>query len=215
MVIMTMIGRVRDGLPLAASMPSDQETSRGLQEYQGQAKLLFRKLTEHSPAKSSIESGPMMFHYLIERGVCFLTLSEKAFSKRAAFSFLEDIASEFLREYGNRIAMASRPYPFIEFDTYIQKSKKNYQDSRTRRTLNRINDELVDVQRVMVQNIDDVLQRGEQLSVLDDKAGNLRFQSEKYKKDATYLNLRSAYAKYAALGIVCTIVIIYLRFWWF
>ncbi|KAK3739590.1 hypothetical protein QZH41_011214, partial [Actinostola sp. cb2023] len=172
MVIMTMIGRVTDGLPLAASMPSDQETSRGLQEYQGQAKLLFRKLTEHSPAKSSIESGPMMFQctddvkmcYVIETGVCFLTLSEKAFSKRAAFSFLEDIASEFLREYGNRVAFATRPYPFIEFDTYIQKSKKNYQDSRTRRTLNRINDELVDVQRVMVQNIDDVLQRGEQLS---------------------------------------------------
>lgn len=53
---------------------------------------------------------------------------------------------------------------FIIIDTYIQKAKKNYQDSRTRRTLNRINDELVDVQRVMVQNIDDVLQRGEQLS---------------------------------------------------
>ena len=30
--------------------------------------------------------------------------------------------------------------------------------------MNRLNDELHDVQRIMVQNIDDVLQRGEQLS---------------------------------------------------
>ena len=37
-------------------------------------------------------------------------------------------------------------------------------DSRNRRNLNRLNDELQDVQRVMMQNIDDVLQRGEQLS---------------------------------------------------
>ena len=49
-------------------------------------------------------------------------------------------------------------------DTFIQKARKNYQDSRTRRNLNRLNDELQDVQRIMVQNIDDVLQRGEQLS---------------------------------------------------
>ena len=37
-------------------------------------------------------------------------------------------------------------------------------DSRNRRNLTRINDELQDVQRIMMQNIDDVLQRGEQLS---------------------------------------------------
>ena len=49
-------------------------------------------------------------------------------------------------------------------DTYIQKARKNYQDSRARRNLNRLNDELHDVQRIMVQNIDDVLQRGEQIS---------------------------------------------------
>ena len=112
----------------------------------------------------------------------------------------------------------------------------------------------------MVQNIDDVLQRGEQISgnfgfdnslaepivgesdndiwctknvsiglltrsiynllfccfvVLDDKAGNLRFQSEKYKKDATFLNLRSAYAKYAAVGTIFVVLMIYIRFWWF
>ena len=52
-------------------------------------------------------------------------------------------------------------------------------------------------------------------SVLDDKAGNLRFQSEKYKKDATYLNLRSAYAKYAAVGTIFVVLLIYVRFWWF
>ncbi len=37
-------------------------------------------------------------------------------------------------------------------------------DSRSRRNINRLNDELNDVQRIMVQNIDEVLQRGETLS---------------------------------------------------
>jgi len=49
-------------------------------------------------------------------------------------------------------------------DTYIQKMKKSYVDSRTRRNFNNINTELQDVQRIMVANIEEVLQRGEALS---------------------------------------------------
>lgn len=54
-------------------------------------------------------------------------------------------------------------YIFLFSDTFIQKTKKSYEDSRVRRNLNNINTELHDVQRIMVQNIDDVLQRGEAL----------------------------------------------------
>lgn len=53
---------------------------------------------------------------------------------------------------------------FIILDTYIQKTKKLYIDSRARRNLGSINTELQDVQRIMVANIEEVLQRGEALS---------------------------------------------------
>ena len=44
-----------------------------------------------------------------------MTLTEKTFSKRAAFSFLEELSSEFQREFGSRVPTATRPYSFIEF----------------------------------------------------------------------------------------------------
>ena len=54
---------------------------------------------------------------------------------------------------------------FVLFsDTYIQRAKKTYTDNRGRRNLSTLNTELHDVQRIMVQNIDDVLQRGAVLS---------------------------------------------------
>jgi len=53
-------------------------------------------------------------------------------------------------------------YNFSE--TYIQKARKVFTDSRARRNLSALNTELQDVQRIMVQNIDDVLQRGVVLS---------------------------------------------------
>ena len=57
-------------------------------------------------------------------------------------------------------------------DTYIQKAKKTYQDTRSRRNISTLNTELHDVQRIMVQNIDDVLQRGAVLS------GNTKLKSK-------------------------------------
>lgn len=153
------------------------------------------------------------------------------YSKRSAFSYLEDLAQEFHKNYGRKVNTVTRPYAFIEFDVYIQKSKKNLTDRR--RNINSINSQLQDVQRIMVkfaifiyvqcsiipnltvyfqvQNIDDVLQRGTVLSELDTKTQNLSMLSQKYKKDATYLNRKSMYVKAAAAGIVFLVFIFY--FW--
>ena len=129
--------------------------------------------------------------YVIEQQTCFLTLTERQFSKKQAYSFLDDLATEFHSQYGHKINTATRPYSFIEFDTYIQKAKKSYSDTRGRRNLNNLNNELQDVQRIMVQNIDDVLQRGAVLSELENKSQNLTEMSRKYRKDAESLNATS------------------------
>ncbi|CAB3388612.1 Hypothetical predicted protein, partial [Cloeon dipterum] len=143
--------------------------------------------------------------------VCLLVLCDKSFSKRLAYSYLEDLSQEFSSQYGRRVNSVARPYSFIEFDTYIQKAKKSFMDSRSRRNLTALNTELQDVQRIMVQNIDDVLQRGTMLSELDSKAQNLSMMSQQYKKDAAYLNSKSFYVKAAAGAIVIFVFILY--FW--
>lgn len=212
-----MIARVADGLPLAASMQENQQNEqfgRNLTEYQTKAKQLFRKLNEQSPSRCTLEAGPMVFHYLIEKGVCYLVLCEAAFPKKLAFSYLDDLHTEFHELYHKKVATVSRPYSFIEFDTFIQKTKKSYVDSRARRNLTSINSELQDVQRIMVTNIEEVLQRGEALSALDTKASNLSSLSKKYRQDAKYLNMRSTYAKVAAVAVFSIMFILYVRFWW-
>merc|ERR1711874_943964 len=134
-------------------------------------------LNENSPQRCSIEtgSGQYIFHYIIEQQSCFLTLTERQFSKKTAYDFLNDLAGEFQSQYGHKINTATRPYSFIEFDTYIQKAKKTYSDTRGRRNLSNLNTELQDVQRIMVEN----------------KSQNLTEMSRKYKKDAESLNATS------------------------
>uniref|UniRef100_A0A3Q3XDE1 SEC22 homolog B, vesicle trafficking protein (gene/pseudogene) n=1 Tax=Mola mola TaxID=94237 RepID=A0A3Q3XDE1_MOLML len=214
MILLTMIARVADGLPLAASIQEDEQSGRDLQQYQSQAKQLCRKLNAQSPERCTLEAGEMTFHYIIAQGVCYLLLCEASFPKKMAFAYLEDLHTEFYDQYGRRVPTVTRPYSFIEFDTYIQKTKKVYVDSRARRNMGSINTELQDVQRIMVANIEEVLQRGEALSALDTKAGNLSALSKKYRSDAKYLNTRSTYAKVAAVAVFFITLIIYVRFWW-
>lgn len=214
MVLMTMIARVVDGLPLAASMQEDEQSGCNILEYQNQAKMLFRKLGPQSPSRCSIETGPFLFHYLIENDICYLVLCDRNYSKRLAFSYLEEIAQEFYSQYGKRVNTVTRPYTFIEFDTWMQHTKRQYGEggNRARRTPGAaLPGQLGDVQRIMMQNIDDVLQRGAVLAELDTKTQNLSMMSQKYKKDATYLNTKSMLVKVTA-GVV--IVLVFILYFW-
>merc|ERR1712228_807369 len=210
MILMTMVARVADGLPLTASIQEDEQLGKNIVDYQQQAKRLFKTLTATSPIKCSIESGPYLFHYIIEQDVCFLTLCDRNFNKKLAYSFLEDLSQEFYNQYGHKINTANRPYSFIEFDTYIQKAKKIYTDSRGRRNLSALNTELHDVQRIMVQNIDDVLQRGVVMDELYSKSNNLAAQSAQFRKDATSLNATS----WVAIGAGLSVLFIVFFFWY-
>lgn len=77
---------------------------------------------------------------MIENEVCYLVMCDKMFSKRTAFTYLEDLAQEFHKNYGRKINTVTRPYAFIEFDVFIQKTKKNLTDRR--RNINSINSQL-------------------------------------------------------------------------
>lgn len=121
MVLLTMIGRSEDGLLLSASGINDNDFSgNNSVEYQNQAKQLFKTLRMDSPTQMTIETGPYVFHYLLENRICYLCLCEKTFSKRLAFSYLEDLSTEFLRQYGQRPYTVSRPYSFIEFGKFMK-----------------------------------------------------------------------------------------------
>lgn len=79
---------------------------------------IFKKLSagpSKPPPRMSIESGPFTFHYLIEGGVCYLTLTDKGYPKKLAFQYLEELQSEFSRLYGTQIDSVTRPYAFIKF----------------------------------------------------------------------------------------------------
>ena len=74
--------------------------------------------------------------YLIDQGICYLTLTEKTYPKRLAFLFLEEISRDFesdlKAEHGDEwlrtVETVGRQYAFIKFDRVIQRKRRDYAD---------------------------------------------------------------------------------------
>lgn len=220
----TMIGRASDGLPLAASMADEKDAySRELKTYEMQAKKVFRSFADAqrygrpSPPSSkfvTLESGDYFcFHYVIDSDVCFLTLTEKRYPKKLAYDYIDELRKEFLQMYGAKVADASRPYEFIRFDTFIQKTKKLYNDSRTQRNLEKLNTELRDVRSIMTKNINEVISRGERLENVTQKSTRLTMESKKYAAQAKRAYQMRIVKQYAPVAVV--VVVVLLLFWFF
>jgi hypothetical protein len=129
MLCFTVIARRSDGLALAA----DTETNNvgEMERHKMTAKNVLKKLASNTnvPPLMSIETASHHFHVLTEGSVFFLTMCEPSCSPNLAFSYLEDSAKEFLAQYGAQVDTAKRPYCFIKFDLFLQKTKKIFVSS--------------------------------------------------------------------------------------
>lgn len=102
----------------------------------------------------------------------------------------------------------------MEFDTFIAKTKTTYADSRASANLDRLNDELRDVTKVMTKNIEDLLYRGDSLERMGEISSRLRDDSKKYRRAAVRINwelLLKQYGPFAGLGFII-LVFLYWRF---
>ncbi|TMW62167.1 hypothetical protein Poli38472_009660 [Pythium oligandrum] len=222
MPIITFMARVSDGMLLVASMESIGDASGNLDTYKQQGKQIMKRLDQRSPTKCSIESGAYTFHYLIQEGVCYLTLSDRSFPKRLAFLYLDEIHAGFVeeltRDYGGSwremIATVARPYAFIKFDKFIQKKRKEYTDPNSSQNMHRLNDDLADIHNIMRKNIQEVLNRGERVEHVSRISSNLADRSKDLKWGAKKLRMQAIYRQYGPIAAVALFVllVIYIKF---
>ncbi|KAK9468768.1 Longin-like domain-containing protein [Lipomyces arxii] len=214
MIRSTTIVRLRDKLPLAASTDDSQDLNE-LAKYTAEEKEIVRKLNPTSESRASIESGPFTHHYLISNGVIYITICEKSYSRKLAFTYLDDLAKEFSTSNGNKIDNPDlRAFAFISFDNYMQKTQRVYEDSRTNLNLDKLNAELQDVTRVMTKNIEDLLYRGDTLDRMSNMSSTLRAESSKYRSAAKKINFDAMIRQYAPIAGV-SLMFVFMVWWIF
>lgn len=217
MVLSTLIYRY-DGLPLCGSVDDDND-SRLKQEKQNVKKLIPTMNGNNNMGISeqvSIDSQYFTIQCLILNGILYFAITELQYPKKLAFLYLDEISSEFYKNYGKEILNLNlRPYAFINFETFLNKTTKLYLDQRTQSNLDKLNDDLNDVKSIMNKNIEDLLARGSSLDKMGDLSNSLRAQSLKYRKAAQKINfdlLIRQYAPAVVVGLFIVFLIWYMFF---
>uniref|UniRef100_G3N8G8 SEC22 homolog A, vesicle trafficking protein n=2 Tax=Gasterosteus aculeatus aculeatus TaxID=481459 RepID=G3N8G8_GASAC len=128
-VLFSSVVRVADGLPLSAS--TDYEQDKELQETKRHLKGLSKKLGQF-PDRCTLKAGLYNVNFTSALGVGYLMVCTANYPNVLAFCFLDELQKEFIVTYDSkRIRSAVRPYSFIEFDTFIQKTKQRYNSPRS------------------------------------------------------------------------------------
>lgn len=156
-----------------------------------------------------IEAGHFTFHVLLAEGVAYIGLADKLYPRKLAFSLLTDLKKEFYSQYGAVVESTVRPYAFIKFDSFIQKTKKSYQDVRAKQNLDRLHEELVDVTKIMTESINDVLERGNKLEKMSLLSSNLSQESRRYLQNTRRLNWMMLWRTYGPIGIIVLALIVF------
>ncbi|WFC98999.1 SNAP receptor [Malassezia yamatoensis] len=210
MVRFTQLVRLSDALPLAQSVEDDQG-GVDLTKYKQQAKVIYRKLTSTSETHCTIESGPMALHYMIHpppndpSSVVYLAITDHAYPRKLVFRYLDELAREFGLSHGQQVYQRNlRPYAFVGFA-----------ESATSSNLDRLNEDLQDVQKIMTKNMEDLLWRGDSLDHMSTLSSSLRDESLKYRRAARKINVDAMIRKYAPIGAIAVLFlfIVYLKVW--
>ena len=55
------------------------------------------------------------FSYIIQDNVVYMTIADKSYPRKLAFSYLDELSKEFAITYGDKVENVRKPYAFVGF----------------------------------------------------------------------------------------------------
>lgn len=218
--LLTFIARASDGLVLSETWDSGQSDS--LAVYKQQAKKILTKL-KNAPVRCSVDGGtaanPILFHYVIDSGICYLALAGKSFPKRLVFGYLEEVHRAFVEElkrhygtgsvdYRSQIETVQKPYYFITFDRTVQKKRSEFRDPNSSSAIAKLNDGLAEVNSIVRKSLEEMVSRGDALEDVSSRALTLKDEAKKFAVNAKVLNVQALLRKYGILAFLGFVVLL-------
>ena len=168
-----------------------------------------------SPAnnKMTYTHGSYLFHYISEKRIVYLCITDDDFVRAKAFSYLADIKRRFEVQFGER-ALTALPFAMNSDFSRTMALQMNHFNSNTGDDpdkIQQVNAQVEELKGIMVRNIDQITTRGEQLELLIDKTEDLSANSVSFKKTSTGLarSMRWKNIKLIVIIVVIGIIILY------
>ncbi|KAL6044494.1 Vesicle-associated membrane protein, variant 2 [Balamuthia mandrillaris] len=150
------------------------------------------------------------FHYLASEGLIFLCMSDEEFPRRIAFAFLEDIKNRFMAVYRKTYQTAMAFGMNDEFSRVLQRQMEYFSYDPSVDKIGMVQAKVDETKKVMVENIERVLDRGEKIELLVSRTEQLQDQSYKFSRESKRLRWAMCYTNVKLW--IAIIVVIAVRF---
>ncbi|KAL1433777.1 hypothetical protein MTO96_012308 [Rhipicephalus appendiculatus] len=152
--------------------------------------------------KLTYSHGSYLFHYILEDGITYLTITDDEFERVTAFQFLADIQGRFQASYGRQAHSALAYAMNSEFSRVLANQMKHYSGiGKDADNITKVQEEIDELKGIMVKNIDTVTSRGERLELLVNKTEALSSTSSR--------NLaRSMMIKNIKIAIIIAVIVL-------
>ncbi|EPR64155.1 vesicle-associated membrane protein, putative [Toxoplasma gondii ME49] len=150
-------------------------------------RLLLCKLPTGQKEKMSYVYDRYIFHYMVVRGITFLTMADDAAGFALPFAFLEDFAKSFLAMYGATVHTAIALAMQNSYGPRLKDLMDSFNENHQAEAMGRLRMQIDGIHNVLIDNIDKILQRGERIDILVDQSERLNQESVQFRRQARRL----------------------------
>ncbi|KAI7735665.1 hypothetical protein M8C21_005212 [Ambrosia artemisiifolia] len=154
------------------------------------------------------------FNYLVHDGFTYCVVAVESVGRQIPMAFLERIKDDFAKKYaGGKAATAVANSLNKEFGPKLKEQMQYCVDHPEQNSkLSQVSAQISEVKGVMMENIEKVLDRGEKIELLVDKAENLHAQAQGFKAQGTQLRrkmwFKNMKIKLIVLAIIVALILI-------
>ncbi|KLO06249.1 vesicle-associated membrane protein [Schizopora paradoxa] len=154
-----------------------------------------------------------LFHYVSEGGITYLVMADDSVGRRLPFAFLAELQRRFSALPSPSSASDVPAYGLQgSFSPTIKELMDTFNESPPEDEIDRAKGELAQVKDIMVQNVEQILSRGERIELLVDKTDNMAHQATAFRRGACTVRRQQFWrnGKIMILSILVGILILYM-----
>jgi len=109
-------------------------------------------------------------------------------------------------DYLSKVETVENQYAFLKFEKTINRTKKTFRDANAQENIDKLNQELMDVNKIMTDSFDMLLNRDNNLNKIVSDSATLRDNSKDLRKGAKKLKMAFWFRKYMTPIVICVII---------
>ncbi|XP_047332299.1 vesicle-associated membrane protein 724 [Impatiens glandulifera] len=173
-----------------------------------------QKLPSSSNNKFTYNCDHHTFNFLVEDGYAYCVVAKELVGKQISIAYLERVKTDFKNRYGGGKADTAVAKSLNKEFGPIMKEHMQYiiDHAEEIEKLIKVKAQVSEVKSIMLENIDKTIERGENLTVLSDKAEDLRETANDFRKKGTKIRRKMWYQnvkiKLVVFGILLLLILL-------